>query len=83
MKNNSISIRLTDKELNILNSYKDHYHMNNTQVISFLLNNNIPQTQHQQEIAGTVCRIYIRLHELGLADDTITKEVQKLCQILS
>lgn len=83
MKEKSITIRLSEDDYQIIQYYKDYYHMNNTQVIQSLLKNHLPNNQYQQEIATALCNIYIRLTELGLSDDAISLEVQKLCRMLS
>ena len=57
--------------------------MTNSEYIRSLITNAVPVTEnHNQEIASIMCKIQIRLAELGLEDENISKEVNRLCRML-
>lgn len=83
-KSNTISLRLSDEEYNIINTNCNHLNMNPSQYIRSLINGTNPvSVDYRQIIAPMICEMYIRLQELGLEDDEITKKVHDLCQMLS
>lgn len=82
-KNKPISLRLNEKEYNILSTNSNNLHMTNSEYIRSLIANAVPVTEnHNQEIASIMCRIQIRLAELGLESEEISKEINKLCRML-
>ena len=83
-KSNTISLRLSDEEYNIINTNCNNLNMNPSQYLRSLINEANPVSMdYRQVIAPTICEMYIRLQELGLEDDEITKKVHDLCQTLS
>lgn len=83
-KNNTISLRLNEEEYNILSINSNHLNLSYSQYIRMLINNSLPApVDYRQSIAPVIGKIYIRLQELGLEEDAITKEVHALCQMLS
>lgn len=75
-KNKPISLRLNEKEYNILSTNSNYLHMTNSEYIRSLITNAVPVTEnHNQEIASIMCKIQIRLAELGLESEEITKEI--------
>ena len=83
-KSNTISLRLSDEEYNIINTNCNTLNMNPSQYLRSLINEANPVSMdYRQVIAPTICEMYIRLLELGLEDDEITKKVHDLCQMLS
>ena len=57
--------------------------MNTSQYLRAMINNALPaETDYRQHIAPIMCRVQIRLAELGLEDDEIVKEIRKLCLML-
>ena len=82
-KNKPISLRLNEKEYNILSTNSNNLHMSNSEYIRSLITNATPTTEnHNQEIATIMCKIQIRLAELRLEDENITKELNQLCRML-
>lgn len=83
-KSNTISLRLSNEEYNLININCNHLNMNPSQYIRSLINGTNPvSVDYRQIIAPMICEMYIRLQELGLEDDEITKKVHDLCQTLS
>ena len=83
-KNKPISLRLNEKEYNILSTNSNNLHMTNSEYIRSLIANAVPVTEnHNQEIASIMCKIHVRLSELGLEDEEIAKEVHRICLMLS
>lgn len=82
-KDKTISLRLNEEIYNIVNTNSNNLHMTNSEYIRSLITDAIPVTEnHNQEIASIMCRIQIRLAELGLEDENISKEVNQLCRML-
>ena len=82
-KDKTISLRLNEEIYNIVNTNSNNLHMTNSEYIRSLITNAIPVTEnHNQEIASIMCKIQIRFAELGLAYETISKEVNQLCRML-
>ena len=82
-KDKTISLRLTNEEYSIVESNSNNLNMNTSQYLRFMINNTLPaETDYRQYIAPIMCRIQIRLVELGLEDDEIVKEIRKLCLML-
>lgn len=51
--------------------------------IRSMINNTLPaEVNYRQYIAPIICKIQIRLAELGLEDDEMIKEIRKLCLML-
>ena len=83
-KNNTLSIRLTNNELDTININSHRLQMTNSEYLRSLINNTVPAAvDYRQDIAPVICKIYVRLQEMGLYEDDITKEVHALCQMLS
>lgn len=83
-KNNTISLRLTEEEYNIVNKNSHNLGMTTSQYFRAMIHDTLPTgVDYRQDIAPLICGIYIRLEELGLEDEEITKGVHKLCQMLS
>ena len=83
-KNNTLSIRLTNNELDTININSRRLQMTNSEYLRSLIHNAVPAAvDYRQNIAPVICKIYVRLQELGLDEDDITKEVHALCQMLS
>lgn len=82
-KDKTISLRLSNEEYSILESNSNNLNMSVSKYIRSMLNNALPaEINYRQYIAPIMCRILIRLSELGLEDEEITKEVNKLCRML-
>lgn len=82
-KDKIISLRLNEEIYNIVNTNSNNLHMTNSEYIRFLITDAIPVTEnHNQEIASIMCKIQIRLAELGLEDENISKEINQLCRML-
>ena len=82
-KNKPISLRLNDELYNIVNINSNNLHMSNSEYIRSLIANAVPVTEnHNQEIASIMCKIQIRLAELGLESEEISREVNQLCRML-
>lgn len=82
-KDKTISLRLTNEEYSILESNSNNLNMNTSQYLRSMINNALPaETDYRQHIAPIMCRVQIRLVELGLEDDEIVKEISKLCLML-
>ena len=82
-KDKTISLRLSNKEYTILESNSNKLNMSNSNYLRSLINNALPaEVDYRQTIAPILCKIQIRLAELGLEDEEITKEVNQLCRML-
>lgn len=82
-KDKTISLRLSNKEYTILESNSNKLNMSNSNYLRSLINNALPvEVDYRQTIAPIMCKIQIRLTELGLEDEEITKEVNQLCRML-
>ena len=82
-KDKTISLRLSNEEYSILESNSNNLNMTTSQYIRSMINNALPaETDYRQHIAPIMCRVQIRLAELGLEDDEIVKEIRKLCLML-
>lgn len=82
-KDKTISLRLTNEEYSILESNSNNLNMNTSQYLRSMINNALPvEINYRQYIAPIMCRIQIRLSELGLEDEEISKEVNNLCRML-
>lgn len=82
-KDKTISLRLTNEEYSIVESNSNNLNMTTSQYIRSMINNALPvETDYRQHIAPIMCRVQIRLAELGLEDDEIVKEIRKLCLML-
>ena len=83
-KNNTLSIRLTNNELDTININSRKLQMTNSEYLRSLIHNAVPAAvDYRQDIVPVICKIYVRLQELGLDEEDITKEVHALCQMLS
>ena len=83
-KNHTLSIRLTNNELDTVNINSRRLQMTNSEYLRSLIHNAVPPAvDYRQDIAPVICKIYVRLQELGLDEEDITKEVHALCQMLS
>lgn len=82
-KDKTISLRLSNEEYGILESNSNNLHMTTSQYIRSMINKSLPAgINYRQYIAPVMCKIQIRLAELGLEDDEIIKEINKLCLML-
>lgn len=82
-KDKTISLRLSNKEYTILESNSNKLNMSNSNYLRSLISNALPaEVNYRQNIAPIMCKIQIRLTELGLEDEEITKEVNQLCRML-
>ncbi len=82
-KDKTISLRLSNEEYSILESNSTNLNMTISQYIRSSINHSLPaETNYRQYIAPVMCKIQIRLAELGLEDDEIVKEIDKLCLML-
>lgn len=82
-KDKTISLRLSNEEYSILESNSNNLNMTISQYIRSSINHSLPaETNYRQHIAPIMCRIQIRLAELGLQDEEIVKEINKLCLML-
>lgn len=82
-KDKTISLRLNEELYNNVNINSNNLHMTNSEYIRSLITNALPVTENpNQKIAPIMCRIQIRLAELGLEDEEISKEVNQLCRML-
>ena len=83
-RKNTLSIRLTNNELDTININSRRLQMTNSEYLRSLIHNAVPAAvDYRQDIAPVICKIYVRLQELGLDEEDITKEVHALCQMLS
>lgn len=83
-KTTPISVRLDKDEINRLRNNSKNLKMTDSEYIRSLINNSLPPANdHRQEICTTLCKIYCLLCEQGLETEQVTKEVHRLCQILS
>ena len=82
-KDKTISLRLSNKEYTILESNSNKLNMSNSNYLRSLISNALPEeVNYRQTIAPIMCKIQIRLAELGLEDEEITREVNQLCRML-
>ena len=82
-KDKTISLRLSNKMYTIIESNSNKLNMSNSNYLRLLISNALPaEVNYRQSIVPIMCRIQIRLTELGLEDEEITKEVNQLCRIL-
>ena len=82
-KDKTISLRLSNEEYAVLESNSNNLNMTMSQYIRSSINNALPaENNYRQYIAPIMCKIQIRLAELGLEDDEIVKEIDKLCLML-
>lgn len=82
-KDKTISLRLSIEEYSILESNSNNLNMSISNYIRSMINNALPaQTDYRQHIAPVMCKIQIRLAELGLESEEISKEVSQLCRML-
>ena len=82
-KDKTISLRLSNEEYSILESNSNNLNMSISQYMRSMINNALPtETDYRQHIAPIMCRVQIRLAALGLEDDEIVKEINKLCLML-
>ena len=82
-KDKTISLRLSNEEYSIVESNSNNLNMSMSQYMRTMINNTLPaETDYRQHIAPIMCRVQIRLAELGLEDDEIVKEIRKLCLML-
>lgn len=82
-KDKTISLRLSEEEYNILEYNSNNLNMSISRYIRSMIRNTLPtQINYRQYIAPVMCRIQIRLTELGLEDDEIIKEINALCLML-
>lgn len=83
-KNKAISLRLSNEEYCLIESNSNNLNMSISKYIRSIINDELPsEVNYRQYIAPMVCKIQIRLTELGLEDEEITKEVKYICQMLS
>lgn len=84
MRNNTISVRLSDQEKTLLEDMSNRLDITPSQCIRVLLHQGEdPRKERLCPVVGAVLsRIYVRLGELGLETDRVTEEVMRLCQIL-
>ena len=83
-KNHTLSIRLTNNELDTVNINSRRLQMTNSEYLRSLIHNAVlAAVDYRQDIVPVICKIYVRLQELGLDEEDITKEVHALCQMLS
>ena len=82
-KEKTISLRVSNEEYTILESNSNNLNMTISQYIRSSINHSLPaEMNYRQHIAPIMCRIQIRLAELGLEDEKIVKEINKLCRML-
>lgn len=82
-KDKTISLRLSNKEYTILESNSSNLNMSMSNYLRSIINNTLPtEVNYRQNIAPILCKIQIRLCELGLEDEQITREVNQLCRML-
>ena len=82
-KDKTISLRLSNEEYSKLESNSNNLNMNTSQYLRYMINDALPaETNYRQYIAPIMCRIQIRLAELGLGDEDISKEINQLCRML-
>lgn len=83
-KKNSITIRLNNNELGIVNINSQNLNLSKSEYIrSLITERKQVEVDYRQDIVPVLCNIYIKLQKLGLDDTEITEEVHKLCQMLS
>ena len=83
-KNNSITIRLTNNELGIVNINSRDLNLSKSEYIRSLITaRKSVEVDYRKDIVPVLGNIYVKLQELGLEEENITKEVHKLCQMLS
>lgn len=82
-KDKTISLRISNKEYSILESNSSNLNMTMSNYLRSMINNALPaEVNYRQSIAPIMCKIQIRLAELGLEDEEISKEVNNLCRML-
>lgn len=84
-KNNVVTIRLSSDEKAKLDIDASKSSMTSSQYIrTLIMNTEITNNCHQQEVASMLCKIYIMLSEKNIpTDETLMKELHLLCQTLS
>lgn len=83
-KNNSITIRLANNELGIVNINSKDLNLSKSEYIrSLITERKSVEVDYRKDIVPVLGNIYVKLQELGLEEEDITKEVHKLCQMLS
>ena len=83
-KTKTISIRLNSEEYIRLSNISNTHNMTNSEFIRSLIDDNEPRiNNHAPEIVASLARLYIRLQELGIGEETVAKEVDTLCRTLS
>lgn len=82
-KDKTISLRLSKEEYSILESNSNNLNMSVSQYLRSMINDALPaEVNYRQSIAPIICKIQIRLSELGMEDEDITKEINNLCRML-
>lgn len=82
-KDKTISLRISNEEHHILESNSNNLNMSVSKYIRSMINDALPtEVNYRQDIAPIMCKIQIRLSELGLEDEEIAKEMNNLCQML-
>lgn len=82
-KDKTISLRVSNEEYKIIESNSKNLNMSISNYIRYMIHNTLPaEVNYRQYIAPIMCRVQIRLAELGLEDDEIVKEIRKLCLML-
>ncbi|MBQ8230916.1 MAG: hypothetical protein IJZ34_03150 [Lachnospiraceae bacterium] len=82
-KDKTISLRISNKEYSILESNSSNLNMTMSNYLRSMINNALPtEVNYRQSIAPIMCKIQIRLAELGLEDEEISKELNNLCRML-
>ena len=84
MKSKTISLRLSKEEQSILDRLCSEANVSQSEYIRSVIRSRDSQIRLdcEQTIIDILSRIYILLAEMGLEEDTVTKEVMQLCQIL-
>ena len=83
-KKNSITIRLNNNELGIVNINSRDLNLSKSEYIrSLITERKSVEVDYRKDIVPVLGNIYVKLQELGLEEENITKEVHKLCQMLS
>ena len=83
-KTKTISIRLNNEEYIRLSNISNTHNMTNSEYIRSLIDDNKPGiNNHALQIAASLSRLYIRLRELGIGEEAVSKEVDALCRTLS
>ena len=83
-KTKTIRIRLKKEEYIRLTNISNNHNKTNSEYIRSLIDDNKPGiNNHAPEIAASLARLYIRLEELGIGEEAVSKEVDALCRTLS